>query len=392
MRKKFLMVVCALSITFTLVACGNNGNVEDTLTPSTTPTETPTSTPHEHSYTSEVTKEATCESDGQGELTYTCSICGDTYTEETDRIDHCTDDIKVIQEATCSQVGIKTYSCIFCGREFKREELPKLPHTESDWIVVTEAIGSENGLKHKVCTVCGEETASEVIYNEVVASGVLAEGRIEWKIVGTTLYISGKGSIPDFQYSAVQSRRFPDVLPWDGLVGWQIYDELVEKIVIEEGITKVGRSNFDCFKKVKEITFPDSLTEVGSYACTDLAIEEIDFKNITTLGTQAFGRLPNLKSLTVPGQIKTISRYCFVDFINPYLTEIYIEEGVEVIEQGAFECLGSIDCKIHLPSSLKSMADSSLTNGMTVYVKAGSYAEQAANEYKDNSALTIIVD
>ena len=353
MRKKFLMVVCALSITFTLVACGNNGNVEDALTLSTTPMETQTSTPHEHSYTSEVTKEATCESDGQGEI---------------------------------------TYSCIFCGREFKREELPKLPHTESDWLVVTEAIGSENGLKHKVCTVCGEETASEVIYTEVVASGVLAEGRIEWKIVGTTLYISGKGSIPDFQYSAVQSRRFPDVLPWDGLVGWQIYDELVEKIVIEEGITKVGRSNFDCFKKVKEITFPDSLTEVGSYACTDLAIEEIDFKNITTLGTQAFGRLPNLKSLTVPGQIKTISRYCFVDFINPYLTEIYIEEGVEVIEQGAFECLGSIDCKIHLPSSLKSMADSSLTNGMTVYVKAGSYAEQAANEYKDNSALTIIVD
>ena len=117
---------------------------------------------HVHNYTAEETKVPTCADDGQGEITYTCS-CGDTYTEETDRIDHCTDDIEIIQEATCSQVGLKTYSCIFCGREFEREELPKLPHTESDWIVVTEATATSEGLKHKVCTVCGEELESEII-------------------------------------------------------------------------------------------------------------------------------------------------------------------------------------------------------------------------------------
>ena len=105
----------------------NAGTSEDTQTDSSVPG-------HEHAYTKEVTKEPTCDDDGQGEITYTCSGCGDTYTEETERIDHCTDDIKVIQEATCSQVGIKTYSCIFCGREFEREELPKLPHTESDFV------------------------------------------------------------------------------------------------------------------------------------------------------------------------------------------------------------------------------------------------------------------
>jgi len=117
----------------------------------------------EHSYTSTVTKEPTCEADGQGEVTYTCSICGDSYTEETDRIDHCTDDIKIVQEATCSQVGIKTYSCIFCGREFEREELPKLAHTESDWITTIEPTSTSKGSRHKVCTVCGEEVAVEEI-------------------------------------------------------------------------------------------------------------------------------------------------------------------------------------------------------------------------------------
>lgn len=372
MLRKISVMVCGLTALIMLAACSGVESKENTgaagvstenteesqtsaptetpvATPTETSTETPAPAPHDHSYTSAVTK-----------------------------------------EATCSQVGIKTYSCIFCGREFEREELPKLAHTESDWIVVQEVVGDKNGLQHKVCTICGEELATEEIYPEIVASGVLAEGKIEWKIIGTTLYVSGTGAIPDFEYSASQSRIFPDVLPWDGLVGWQIYDELVEKIVIEEGITKVGRSNFDSFKNVKEIIFADSVTEIGNYACNGLAIETINFNNISKLGTQSFGELKNLKILTIPGNINTISKCCFTGC--PNLSEIYIEEGVAAIKERAFEQYGIINCVIHLPASLKSMVDSSLSTGMTVYVKAGSYAEQAANEYKDNSALTIIVE
>lgn len=233
-------------------------------------------------------------------------------------------------------------------------------------------------------------TETEEVTEEIVASGFLEDADIEWKIVGTTLYVSGDGAIPDFEYSALQSRNFPDVLPWDGLIGWQTYDELVEKIVVEDGITKIGKNNFAYFKKVKEIMFADSVIEIGNYACTGLGIETINLNNITKLGTQSFGELKNLKSLTVPGTINTISKSCFTGCAN--LSEIHIEEGVINIKERAFECLGTINCTIYLPSSIKSMTDSSLSNGMTVYVKAGSYAEQAANEYKDNSSLTIIVE
>lgn len=352
MRNKLIALACVLCFSFMLTACSNsenNENAQGTGTPTETVTDTPTSTatPHEHSYTSEVTKEATCSE--VGETTYTCS-CGDTY----------------------------------------KEDIAKINHTESDWIVVKEVVGSENGLQHKVCTVCDVELATEEIYPEVVASGKLTDATIEWKIIGTTLYVSGTGAIPDFEYSALQSRNFPDVLPWDGLIGWQIHDELVEKIVIEDGITKIGKNNFAYFKKAKEITFADSVTEIGNYACNGLAIKTINFNNITKLGTQSFGELKNLKTLIISGKISTISKYCFTGC--PNLSEIYIEEGVTTLKEGAFEQLGIINCTIHLPSSIKSMTDSSLSTGMTVYVKAGSYAEQAANEYKDNSALTIIVE
>ncbi len=350
MRNKLIALACVLCFSFMLTACSNsenNENAQGTGTP--TPTETPTPTPHEHSYTSEVTKEATCSE--VGETTYTCS-CGDTY----------------------------------------KEDIAKINHTESDWIVVTEVTATTDGLQHKICTVCNEELASEVISCEtfVVASGKLEDANVEWKIVGTTLYVSGDGAIPDFEYSALQSRNFPDVLPWDSLIGWQTYDELVEKIVVEDGITKIGKNNFAYFKKVKEIMFADSVIEIGNYACTGLGIETINLNNITKLGTQSFGELKNLKSLTVPGTINTISKSCFTGCAN--LSEIRIEEGVINIKERAFECLGTINCTIYLPSSIKSMTDSSLSNGMTVYVKAGSYAEQAANEYKDNSSLTIIVE
>jgi hypothetical protein len=236
-----------------------------------------------------------------------------------------------------------------------------------------------------------ENVVEEIIEDEeIVASGFLENADVEWKIVGTTLYVSGDGAIPDFEYSALQSRNFPDVLPWDGLVGWQTYDEMVEKIVVEDGITKIGRSNFSYFKNVKEIIFADSVIEIGNYACTGLGVETINLNNITKLGIQSFGELKNLKNLTIPGTINTISKSCFTGC--PNLSEIYIEEGVTTIKERAFEQYGTINCVIHLPSSLKNMVDSSLSTGMTVYVKAGSYAEQAANEYKDNSALTIIVE
>ena len=109
MLRKISVMVCGLTALIMLAACSGVESKENTgaagvstenteeaqtsaptetpvATPTETSTETPAPAPHDHSYTSAVTKEATCEADGQGEITYTCSICGDTYTEETDTI------------------------------------------------------------------------------------------------------------------------------------------------------------------------------------------------------------------------------------------------------------------------------------------------------------------
>ncbi|MBQ6814069.1 MAG: sigma-70 family RNA polymerase sigma factor [Lachnospiraceae bacterium] len=361
---------------------------------------------HEHNYTSAVTKEPTCEEDGQGEITYTCE-CGDTYIEKTDRIDHCTDDIEIIREATCSQTGIKTYSCIFCGREFEREELPKLPHTESDWIVVTEVTGTTDGLQHMVCTVCGEETASEVISSEtyVVASGTLAEGRIQWEIVGTTLYVNGTGAIPDFEQGGPWYTNFGDRFPDMKPVAWQMYYKDVDEIILSEGITAIGKNNFFGFSKVTSMTFPSTLTKIGMHGMNAMGLTSLEIpKQITEIGLGAFQNLTNLTYVFIPSNIKTIPECGFCGCYN--LSKIEIEYGVEKISADAFSILayydldgvrhgGSPGFEIYVPESVTKIGDFAFATGdsygpITVYGKAGSYVEQWVENENTQPEVTFV--
>lgn len=68
---------------------------------------------------------------------------------------------KVTKEATCTDNGIKTYTCS-CGDTYT-ENIAKTNHTSSDWIITKEATCSANGTKVRNCTACGAQTASETI-------------------------------------------------------------------------------------------------------------------------------------------------------------------------------------------------------------------------------------
>lgn len=153
MKRKIVTLIMISILAMATVACGNESsdtttdadsnkvnvegvstenNTESLATEEIADTETAESEEqiesdsHEHSYTEELTKEPTC--DESGEMTYTCA-CGDTYTEETGRMDHCTDRSEITKEATCEEEGVETFYCIFCGREIYTEKIAKLPHT-----------------------------------------------------------------------------------------------------------------------------------------------------------------------------------------------------------------------------------------------------------------------
>jgi len=113
-----------------------------------------------HAYVGEVTTEADCES--AGVKTFTCSTCGDSYTEEIAAIGHAWNEGVVSKEATCTETGEKTFVCQNDGSHTKVEEIPVEAHTDSD--------GNNR------CDDCGQSLCDEHQYESVVTNPTCQQG------------------------------------------------------------------------------------------------------------------------------------------------------------------------------------------------------------------------
>ena len=112
-----------------------------------------------HEYEETVTKEPTCTE--SGEKTFTCKNCSDTYTEEISATGH-EYESKIAKEATCTEDGEITYTCTKCGDTYTKT-VAATGHMEEEWKVTKESGMFTSGLKEQVCASCGEVTNTEVI-------------------------------------------------------------------------------------------------------------------------------------------------------------------------------------------------------------------------------------
>lgn len=111
----------------------------------------------------EITTEATCTEDGV--KTFTCVKCGDTKIEVIKAKGHkWNDEYNVDKEATCAEEGSKSIHCSVCNAidESTVTVIAKSDHNYGDWKVTKEATCTEDGSKEKVCEVCGDKV-TEVI-------------------------------------------------------------------------------------------------------------------------------------------------------------------------------------------------------------------------------------
>ncbi|MCR5094753.1 MAG: SH3 domain-containing protein [Lachnospiraceae bacterium] len=80
---------------------------------------------HKHEYKENVIKEATCSSFGEAE--YTCTICGDSYTEKIPRTEHKMGSFVVAEEPGWFTPGVQYQTCSICGTTLVSEEIPANP-------------------------------------------------------------------------------------------------------------------------------------------------------------------------------------------------------------------------------------------------------------------------
>ena len=109
-----------------------------------------------------VTKKATCTENGI--KMYTCIACRATRTEEIPSTGHQHTELRYVKEATCAQVGYTgdTY-CTDCGmRLVSGTFVPKSAHTWDEGTVTKKATCTETGIRTYTCEIC-QATKTEII-------------------------------------------------------------------------------------------------------------------------------------------------------------------------------------------------------------------------------------
>ena len=140
--------------------------------------------------------------------------------------------------------------------------------------------------------------------NEAVATDLgqllCAGDSINWlydKTTGT-ITIKGTGNMPDYS---------------KGTAPWTQYRLVAKKIVVENGITRVGHHSFNGAKidnklgytNVTEIELPEGLTYIGNSAFQYTGASKIDIPStVTSMGTYAFAYTDTIKSVSFSPAMK----------------------------------------------------------------------------------------
>ncbi|MGN1328070.1 MAG: leucine-rich repeat protein [Eubacterium sp.] len=246
--------------------------------------------------------------------TYECTNCGQSYTQIINEDTHyyaCT-----TIEPTCTEKGYNEYVCYFCGDSYTDEAIPPTDHNYV------------NG----VCTVCGQEDAN------AFKTGSCGEN-VTYKLNRVTgeLVISGYGDM----YNRVDIYDYPD----------EIFSkedkELINTIIIENGVTSISDALFWNFSSVTNIQISESVTTIPYRAflkCNSLETFVVDESNPKYASREdvlfdkesfAIVCYPPAKqneTYFIPEDVKEIGIGAFCGC--SYLRSVVVPEGVESIILG----------------------------------------------------------
>ena len=148
------------------------------------------------------------------------------------------------------------------------------------------------------------------------ASGVSEDGRVTWSYdAGTkTLRIAPTGTV------ATAGSLFPDGTGWEDRP-WKAYDNEVETIVIEDGITFIMSGTFYDMKNVTSVSIPASTTVIGGQAFGGTALTSVTLPEGIQQFNGAFMHCLELASLTIPSTATVVYISDFGEMVS--LTDVY---------------------------------------------------------------------
>ena len=146
-----------------------------------------------------------------------------------------------------------------------------------------------------------------------------------------TLTISGEGAMSNYSTSKNTDGYFVTTAPWR-----KCY-RLINRVVIDDGVTSVGERAFYGCNSLTSVTIPDGVTSIGMSAfnrCNSLTSVTIP-DGVTSIGSYAFNSCSNLSSAIIPDSVTSIGEQAFINCSS--LTNITIPDSVKSIGENAFD-------------------------------------------------------
>jgi len=191
---------------------------------------------------------------------------------------------------------------------------------------------------------------------------------------------------------------------------WYLKKESVKKIVVGEGITRIGdnvfsecaceevelpstlgsigKNGFFCCSALQSISLPDSLTDIENGAfCGCSSLGTIEFgKGIKNIGDRVF-RSSGLKEIIIPDSVVSLGEELFQECMSlvkteigggisstpyalfdncPVLEEVIFHDGLQTLDRGCIKTCGKLS-KITLPSTLKEIKNDAVYDCDNLY-------------------------
>ena len=112
-------------------------------------------------------------------------------------------------------------------------------------------------------------------------------------------------------------------------------DNSLQKVIIEEGITRIGSCSFFKCSNLREISCPNSLKSIGAFSFDSCSFKNFSIpNNVNKIGGWAFNNCANLTKIDIPRSVSYLDSDAFS--LCSSLTSIYIPNTITTFESGVF--------------------------------------------------------